>query len=197
MIRRRRSATGAVDPSAQPATTAAASKQAQGKARKSRKPAQQQDLQQLFQQPDPPSITRVRRVSKFKPAVLPAGAEQDATKVLAANRKAAAEAKVQAQLQPIDPQLLADFSPFVQSFQAAVRPVTQQQVSTADAQDAEAAEAAESSSSQRTTQQQEQAQEQQQTQQQQRPPTARPSKRDFIELFTPTPQGAQTSQVGE
>jgi hypothetical protein len=114
--------------------------------------------------------------------------------VLAANRKAAAEAKAQAQLQPIDPLLLADFSPFAQSFQAAVRPLTQPQASTADLQDATQAEAAEpgSSSQHATPQQQEQAQEQQQP----RPPTARPNKRDFIELFTPAPTGTQTTQVG-
>jgi hypothetical protein len=187
--RRRRSATSAVDAAAQVEPTAAGSRQAQGKVRKTKKPAQQQDYQLLFQQPDPSITTRVRRVSKTKPAALPAGAEQDATKVLAANRKAAAEARAQAQLQAIDPQLLADFSPFAQSFQAAVRPLTQPHASTAQ----DATRAAEPGNSQHATQQQqEQVQEQQQ-----RPPTARRSKRDFIELFTPAPTGPQTTPVGE
>jgi hypothetical protein len=134
-------------------------------------------------------------VARNQPAVLPAGAEQDATKVAAANRKAAAEAKAAAQLlQHIDPQLLAGFQPFARSFQAAAKPVAQPANQPGAQQDAAAAGGTSPNASKQepgTEQEQQQAQQQQKR----RLPVAQPSKRDFIELFSPSPQGPQ-AQVG-
>ena len=136
----------------------------------------------------------MRRVSRRQPAVLPAGAEQDASKATTAIQEAA---KAEAQAQQIDPQLLAGFQPYVRSFQVAAgsappigRPASptgaEQETTTAGKQQQQQA-------------QEEAVQQQQQGQQQQvdeqpalQTGRSRAAKRDFIELFAPkpTPQGS-------
>lgn len=153
----------------------------------------QPDLQQLFQQPSQPEGPRVRRLPRQQPAVLPAGAEQDASKVLAATKQAAADAKRQAQrlaqLQGIDPSVIAGFQAYASSFEQASKP--KQDASKSDGQgqqDASTAAAAMPGDSSKQHKQgsdtdQPQVQQQQQQQQDGRPKPQR-SKRDFIELFS-------------
>jgi hypothetical protein len=126
--------------------------------------------------------------------VLPAGAEQDATKVAAANRRAAAAVKAQAQLeQQIDPQVLAAFRPFAESFQEAAKSAGPAHSKAADLQETHADVRR---SKRQQTQQQQQQQLPQQPSQQVQPKQRAKNKRDFIELFSPKLQlGVQPPQV--
>jgi colicin import membrane protein len=195
---------------------------AQGRKQPS-KSSKQPKIQQLFQQPLTTTAqqgTRARRVSPQQPAVLPADAQVDPARVLAANKAAAAAAKAQAQLQRLDPQLAAGFQAFRQSFQdfvgepAASKPTADHQTedsteTPAGAKAAAAAAAAKAQAKARaaaaaratgTGSAQQQAPEQKQQQQLQhedggsqarRGPSGR-SRRDFLELFgMPLPQQQQ------
>jgi hypothetical protein len=165
-------------------------------------------LQQLFQQPAEPEGPRVRRLPRQQPAVLPAGAEQDASKVLAASKQAAADAKLQAQrqaqLQGMDPSVIAGFQAYASSFEQASK--SKQDSSKAEGQGqphAETAAAAAAAASDDPSQQQQQGsdtdtqqqQQQEQEQQQESRPKAQRSKRDFIELFST--DGRAQQQVGQ
>jgi len=178
------------------------SKASPAAAKKQQRPAAfplQSDLSQLFQQP-PEAVKRVRRISSKAPAVLPAGAEQDAAKVADANKKAAADAKRLAQLQ-LDPQLLADFQPYAESFKQATAGPLQLPRSQAPVQDASAVPAAGPTEvlQQQDEEDDDQEQQQQQQRQQQDGPRGRTrtSQRDFTELFgvKTASQAAQAPQV--
>ena len=198
--RRRRSVTisssaGAPPPPPEAAAPPSTKQTKASKQQQKTRSYQAPDLHQLFTQDPEASASRVRRVSRQQPAVLPAGAEQDATKVAAANRRAAAAAKAQAQLeQQIDPQVLAAFRPFAESFQEAAKSAGPAHSKAADLQETHAD--AGRSRQQQTQQQQQQQQLPQQPSQQVQPKQRAKNKRDFIELFSPKLQlGVQPPQV--